>query len=382
MKKLANISALLFAVVIIATGCKKLPEFTDGNSSGGNTPTTGGTLSYHLNEEPSIGPDFISIYAKYTSENEITGMILQVCEDATMSYNVISNTIEINASEITGIVTGLQPSTHYYWCILYTELGLKYMTDPVEFTTLESETIPLEPSDTINFDGKNVVLLENYTGVRCTNSNIADDILYNLKNYYSDHLVVLSVHPNAALQNPNGGFPDFRTEEGSEWNEYFGIEAYPLGLVNRQEVLYTENWSEAIANIINNDALVRLIIKSKYNDDTRELKLSIYSKFLQDIMSDDIHLTVCIIENNIIGKQVTPEGIVDNYIHRYVFRGTTDNLSWGRSLGNTITAGTNVITNMQFALDENYNADEVTIVAFITNDTNKQVLMAAEKRIK
>ena len=87
-------------------------------------------------------------------------------------------------------------------------------------------------------------------------------------------------------------------------------------------------------------------------------------------------------ENNIIGKQVTPEGVVDNYVHRYVFRGTTDNLPWGRSLGNAVTAGSNFITNMQLALDENYNADEVTIVAFITYDTNKQVLMAAEKKIK
>lgn len=138
MKKLANILALLFAVVMIATGCKKLPEFTDGSSSGNVTPTTGGTLYYRLNGEPEIGADFISISAKFDSQHDITDMILQVCEDITMSYEVISNTIDINGSELSGNVSGLQPSTHYYWCILYTELGLKYTTDPVEFTTAES----------------------------------------------------------------------------------------------------------------------------------------------------------------------------------------------------------------------------------------------------
>ena len=137
MKKLANLLALLFAVVMIATGCKKLPEFTDGSSGGNVTPTTGGTLYYRLNGEPEIGADFISISAKFDSQHDITDMILQVCEDITMSYEVISNTIDINGSELSGNVSGLQPSTHYYWCILYTELGLKYTTDPVEFTTLE-----------------------------------------------------------------------------------------------------------------------------------------------------------------------------------------------------------------------------------------------------
>ena len=132
MKKSAKILALVFAVVMIATGCKKLPEFHDGNGSGSQT----GTFYYRLNGDPEIGADFIRISAKFGSQHEITDMILQVCEDITMSYEVISNTIDINGSELSGYVSGLQPGTHYYWCILYTELGLKYTTDPVEFTTL------------------------------------------------------------------------------------------------------------------------------------------------------------------------------------------------------------------------------------------------------
>ena len=384
MKKLAKISALLFAVVLIATGCKKLPEFTQGTSNGGVTPTpAAGTLSYHLNQDPTIGSDYISISAKYSSNSEITEMRLAVSMKVDMPEGYTNyGEILINSYDISGTVTGLEPSTNYFWCILYIENGTSYKTEPVGFTTLESETIPLEPNDTINFDGKTVILLENYTGVRCSNSNAADEIAYSLKNSYNEHLVVLSVHPNSVLQNPSGGFPDFRTDEGSEWNDYFGIDAYPVGLVNRQEVLHTENWDDAIANIVNYDAPVRLIVKSEYYDDTRELRLSIHSKFLQDVTSDDVRLIVCVMENNIIGKQVTPEGVVDNYVHRYVFRGTTDNLPWGRSLGNAVTAGSNFITNMQLALDENYNADEVTIVAFITYDTSKQVLMAAEKKIK
>ena len=137
MKKLAKILALVFAVFMIATGCKKLPEFTDGNS-GGNTPTTGGTLYYRLNGDPEITSSSISISAKYGSDGEITGMWLLVSEKADMPAGSTHYAdIQMNYPEFSVTLTDLEPGTHYYWCIFYTELGLKYTTDPVEFTTLE-----------------------------------------------------------------------------------------------------------------------------------------------------------------------------------------------------------------------------------------------------
>ena len=138
MKKLAKISALLFAVVLIATGCKKLPEFTDGSSSGNVTPTTGGTLYYRLNDEPEIGANYISISAKYGSENEITGMWLLVSEKADMpaGYTQYAD-IQMNYPEFSVTLIGLEPGTRYFWCINYIENDNSYVTDPEEFMTLE-----------------------------------------------------------------------------------------------------------------------------------------------------------------------------------------------------------------------------------------------------
>lgn len=255
----------------------------------------------------------------------------------------------------------------------------------IESNVTPSDTIPLVASDTANFDGKIVVLLEDYTGVKCNNCPEAGALALQLQEQNEGHLVVLGVHPKSALQNPAGGFPDFRTDDGNEWNNYFNIAAYPNGLVNRTGgVLGSAQWTSAVNNIIGNDAPVRLIVKTEFDDATRELKVSIHSKFLIDVASNDVRLTTCMMEDKIVGKQVTPNGVDENYVHRHVFRGTADNQTWGRVLSSaeSISEGSNFITNMKFTLSDDYNADEFYIVAFISDNNTKEVLMATETKIK
>ena len=255
----------------------------------------------------------------------------------------------------------------------------------IESNVTPSDTIPLVASDTANFDGKIVVLLEDYTGVKCNNCPEAGALALQLQEQNEGHLVVLGVHPKSALQNPAGGFPDFRTDDGNEWNNYFNIAAYPNGLVNRTGgVLGSAQWTSAVNNIIGNDAPVRLIVKTEFDDATRELKVSIHSKFLINVASNDVRLTTCMMEDKIVGKQVTPNGVDENYVHRHVFRGTADNQTWGRVLSSaeSISEGSNFITNMKFTLSDDYNADEFYIVAFISDNNTKEVLMATETKIK
>ena len=255
----------------------------------------------------------------------------------------------------------------------------------IESNVTPSDTIPLVASDTANFDGKVVVLLEDYTGVKCNNCPEAGNLALQLQEQNEGHLVVLGVHPKSALQNPAGGFPDFRTDDGNEWNNYFNIAAYPNGLVNRTGgVLGSAQWTSAVNNIIGNDAPIRLIVKTEFDDATRELKVSIHSKFLIDVASNDVRLTTCMMEDKIVGKQVTPNGVDENYVHRHVFRGTADNQTWGRVLSSaeSISEGSNFITNMKFTLSDDYNADEFYIVAFISDNNTKEVLMATETKIK
>ena len=258
----------------------------------------------------------------------------------------------------------------------------------IESIVEESDTIALTASDTINFDGKIVVLLEDYTGVRCDNCPEAAEVASQLLEHNEGHLVVLGVHPKTNLQNPAGGYPDFRTNDGQQWCSTFNISTFPNGLVSRTGgVLGAAQWTSAVNDIVGGDAPIRLIVKTEYDNATRELKVSIHSKFLQTVESNDVRLTVCMMEDNIIGKQKTESGVVENYNHRHVFRGTADGLTWGSKLGGNaarIEAGRNFVTNMKFKLSDEYNAEEFYIVAFISdfNTSTKEILMAAETKIK
>jgi hypothetical protein len=256
----------------------------------------------------------------------------------------------------------------------------------VESIVEESDTLSLTASDTVNFDGKRVTLLEDYTGVKCNNCPAAAEIAQQLQEQNEGHLVVLGVHPKTPLQSPAGGFPDFRTDDGQVWNTDFNITAYPSGLVNRTGgVLGAAQWTTAVNSFMGADAPVRLIVKTNYFDSDRTLQISVHQKFLRDIESNNLRLTVCMMEDSIVGMQTTPDGVIEEYMHRHVFRGTADGQTWGRVLngdGKNITAGTNIITNMKFKVSDEYNAENFYIVAFISDYNTDEVLMAAETKIK
>ena len=199
---------------------------------------------------------------------------------------------------------------------------------------IDTNLVQLTAEDTLNFDGKLVVLLEDYTGVRCVNCPAAATTASQLQEQNEGHLIVLGVHPNVPgmIQMPYNDVTDFRTEEGKEWNNYFNIGSYPSGLVNRKEAIGEANWTAAVNEVVGGNAPVRLIVKTEYNDSLREVSLSVYSKFLTTVESNDVHLTLCMMEDSIVGPQQTTSGVDANYVHRHVFRGTVDGFTWGRPL--------------------------------------------------
>lgn len=229
------------------------------------------------------------------------------------------------------------------------------------------------------------VLLEDYTGVRCNNCPIAGELALDIQEQYNHKVVVLGVHAGY-LSAPIGGYPNFMTNEGTEWYNYFAFVSNPIGTINRKNNGGTfgfeyPSWNDEVASALQEEATVDMSAEVTYNDANRELKVDVASKFLAE-MPDTYSLTVCIMEDSIVGKQLTPNGENENYVHRHVFR-TTMNGAWGEELNQAAVAPEEEFAkSYTTTLNEAYNADQCYIIAYVANAGTKEVLQVVEKKIK
>ena len=230
------------------------------------------------------------------------------------------------------------------------------------------------------------ILLENYVGVRCPNCPDANELAIQIQDECPFNVIVLGVHAGV-FSIPIGGYPDFETTEGDEWYNIFGFDCNPIGTVNRKMFngdsygCMSSEWEENIAKAFQGEAALAMSSTIEYNEATRKLKVDITSEFVAEL-PDTYSLTVCIKEDNIIGKQLTPEGNVDDYVHRHVFR-TTMNGAWGEIINNTAIAPGDVIKkSYTTTLDTAYNADQCYIIAYVSNSDTKEILQVIEKKIK
>ena len=227
------------------------------------------------------------------------------------------------------------------------------------------------------------VLLEDYTGVRCVNCPAAGQLALELQERYDHKVIVLSVHAGDLAT-----FPPFnlKTPEGDEWWNFFSFQQNPIGTINRKMVnggyaFDSPSWEEAVANSLQEEATIEMTADVTYNDVNRELKVDVVSKFLTE-MPDSYSLTVCVMEDSLVGTQMTLEGSLDDYVHRHVFR-TTLNGAWGEELNTAAVAPEEVFTkSYTTTLNEAYNADQCYIIAYVANAATKEVLQVVEKKIK
>lgn len=258
-------------------------------------------------------------------------------------------------------------------------------TEPVEYTVtaLNGTTTVYTARALVPWaaTGK-TVLLHDYTGVRCVNCPAASELAHELQDSYGERLVVLSVHAGFLAQ-PVGDFPDFTTEEGTEW--YNNNSSNPLGSVNRAKLLpgYTlqsSAWADAVASAFEETQIVEIRVENSYNETTRQLTTTINACQLEDYYGN-LSITVCLMEDGIIGKQVAPGGVVNDYVHRHVFR-TTLNGAYGDDLD--FEDGYGLYTNtFKHILPETYNADNCYIIAYVYSDTDDmKILQTAISKVK
>lgn len=233
--------------------------------------------------------------------------------------------------------------------------------------------------------GGKTVLIKDFTGVRCVNCPAAAEAAHELQHQFGDDRVFLmSVHAGFLAQ-PVGSFPDFTTEVGTTW--YNNNSSNPLFSVDRVSLtegntLFVEQIdtpvSEALASIQTFD----ISLTNDYNEATRELKVDTKLTAVGDC-SGDLYVTVCLLEDSIIGRQVVPGGIDTAYVFRNVFRGSLNGADGDAFAQGQVYANEDYSKSYTTTLDPEYNADQCYILTYISDkNLGGEILQTNMKKVK
>ena len=273
-------------------------------------------------------------------------------------------------------------------------LGLTYSCDKIEEPF--KEVVDVTPVDTTDTTSARVyvkkVMVEDFTGHKCTYCPTAHRVLDDLVDVYGNKIVPLSIHAGAFTGLDAEFTTDFTTTEGTTIFEDFQVSSTPKGLVDR--TIYDSNlslfsgaWGNAIQQQLDDTTLLKVgvFIENSYNDASRKLTTEISIEFFNDY-NDTLSLAVYYIQDSIIAPQIDgalyPNDHVHDYLHRHVFRGSLSGAYGEEIISGTIVNNQVVDKTYTLTLDAAFNEENCAIVAFVFDTETKEILNVEELGFK
>jgi hypothetical protein len=279
----------------------------------------------------------------------------------------------------------------------------------VTISSCDFVTIPDQAGTTVDTTTTTVirkVLLEDYTGHKCTACPNAATTANTIIAANGDKVVVIGVHAGFFANPMTTGtqyLADFRTTAGDAYDIFFGISAVgnPNGMINRKDysssttthVKAYASWATEVATELAKPALAKIAITNTYTSGTRGLSCSVDATFLYDTLTGGPYkLVVVAIQDSIIADQLNAGVYVPNYVHQHVLR---DNLNgtWGDVLvTGTIVANSVINKTYSYTFPTTYpssggaastacDVNQCYIIAYIYNDATKEVIQVEEKKL-
>ena len=242
------------------------------------------------------------------------------------------------------------------------------------------------------------VLLEDFTGHTCVNCPQAHKIAADLQAYYGKQLIVVAIHANFFAKPKAAPFDDdFRTTEGEDLYNFFGVQTNPIGMVNRikqsnggylvDKGAFSSEVSKQIDSLpLTPDLYIYLDPTFNTGDSTINLQTDV--TFLSNLPSGKYNLCVMITESGIIAAQKnndptlgdTPE--ILNYEHNHMLRGMFTT-TWGDEILDAAPSANQVIhkSYSNFKLGKDWNPKNCHIVAFVyhADGPNIQQIIQAQE---
>ena len=243
------------------------------------------------------------------------------------------------------------------------------------------------------------ILVEEFTGHKCSGCPNATRTLNELAEFYCDHIIIVACHAGPSVfTSPDDYGPlstDFRTPEYDYIIEEFGgLSSLPKGFINRINngaFLSSGQWGTEIQNLIFDlngekispdlDIDINYELKSFENN---EIEISISIDYFNQLPGN-YNLAVLITESNIISGQKDGNETIEDYIHNHIYRSAV-NGAWGEPIEANNTMEKNYSFTFNSSNNINWNSDwnnmgNCAIVAYVYDTQNNEIIQASEKEI-
>ena len=221
--------------------------------------------------------------------------------------------------------------------------------------------------------------VEKYTGPRCSNCPTADVTLAGIHN---DRVVMVAINHPVGQGMPYPGQPDMRTDGGTAWDQYFGINAIPAAYLNRDRSVQflgeMGNIVSAIDAALGETPAVGVEVSATQGT---KVDITVDIQFLRTIGSP-LTLTAAVVEDSLVYKQLMPDNTVDEgYAHNHMLRKVITGF-WGRDIEANGTEGEAVRGTLSFTPSDDIKTENCHIVVFVSDKGTRRVLNCASCRIE
>ena len=222
------------------------------------------------------------------------------------------------------------------------------------------------------------VLIEDFTGQRCVNCpNAADEIHALQQEYGEDAVIAVGIHggPMAVYPVPERGIVGLATETGDAYNDYWKVEQWPMGMVNRQGVTEFSKWKGTVRQELQKESPVAIMIDFDSKQMSKQAAAQIHVEGRKGATNGK--LQVWVVEDSISAIQLMPDGTANaKYLHQHVFRAAVNGI-WGEDI--SVTEGTTDKHSYTINMEDVWVKKNLSVVAFVHNDQG--VIQVARQKL-
>ena len=224
------------------------------------------------------------------------------------------------------------------------------------------------------------ILLEDFTGQNCVNCPAAHRMIEALEEQYGAHLIAVSIHAgHFGIPATNKRYTGLMQEEGQAYNDLYGIEDYPKGIIDgKKQPLNADQWATTIYDEISVPTPLTIDVSANFSSEGTMIDIDCSLRSSEQLEGN---LVVWIIESSIVARQEDlTEGRINDYIHNNVFRACVNGLN-----GTEVTLDAGIASSEKYSIavkdtdTESWNTENLAVVAFFTNSSG--VIQAAKTKL-